>query len=461
VAPGYSDTKPAIEIASNLFRGLVAIGHDFNVMPDLAERFTVSDDGRSYRFTLRSDARWSDGAPVTADDFAFTYAQMARDGVACASWLDGVSASAADERTLEICLREPRNYFLYCLAVPASFPWPRHVYERDGRDWHRADPLVGNGPFVLTARNESHVVIEASPSWHGSRGNVGKVTIELEASPAVACDRWRDGRYDVLDEMLAFCAVADDQTVVQRSAGMSTWYLGFNAGRAPVDDARVRRGLAHAVDRRGPAERLLAVAAGSGGMLAPTVPGHSHRASPEFDTERAHQLLIEAGYAGGHGLGEITLACLDLWEDAASEVASQFAAAGVRVRLLSATSDSDLDAAVNQEAHAYIWWWGADLPDPGGGVLETMLRSMAWLYRDEELEALLARAISLHDREERLRTYREFERIWIGEQAAVVPLAYDDRQLWRRPWVTGMWANAVAMSTFADAVVRRPSVTAP
>ena len=251
MAPGYSDTEPAIEVTANLFRGLVAIGHDFNVTPDLAERFTVSDDGRSYRFTLRRDALWSDGAPVTADDFAFTYAQMAKDDVACASWLDGVSTSVADERTLEICLREPRNYFLYCLALPAFFPWPRHVYERDGLDWHRAAPLVGNGPFVLTARDDSRVVIEASPSWRGSRGNVGTVTIELEASQAIAGDRWRDGRYDVLDDRLAFGAVADDQTVVQRSAGMSTWYLGFNAGRAPLDDARVRRGLAHAVDRRG------------------------------------------------------------------------------------------------------------------------------------------------------------------------------------------------------------------
>jgi ABC-type transport system substrate-binding protein len=461
VAPGYSDTQPAIEVTSNLFRGLVAIGQDYNLIPDLAERFSVAEDGRSYRFTLRPDALWSDGAPVSADDFAFTYAQMVEDDVPCAFWLDGMSASVAGERTLEIRLREPRNYFLYCLALPAFFPWPRHVYEREGRDWHRADPLVGNGPFVLTARHESRVVIEASPRWRGSRGNVGRVTIELEASGAVAGEHWRDGRYDLLDHTLAFAADDDDQTVVQRSPGMSAWYLGFNAARAPVDDARVRRALAHAVDRRALAGPLRAAATATGGLLAPTMPGHSHRVSPAFDTVRTHDLLIEAGYAGGRGLGEITLACLDLWEEATSEVAAQLAAVGVRVRLLPTASDLELDAAVVQQAHAFVWWWGADLPDPGGGVLDAILRANPWLYRDDELEALLARAVSLHDREERLRTYREFERLWIGEQAAVVPLAYDDRRLWRRPWVTGMWANAVAMSTFADAVVQRPHITNP
>ena len=166
--------------------------------------------------------------------------------------------------------------------------------------------------------------------------------------------------------------------------------------------------------------------------------------------------LLRAG-----GLGEIVLACLDLWEDAASDVAAQLEAVGVQVRLLTAGSDPELDAAVTQQAHAFIWWWGADLPDPGGGVLDAILRGNPWLYRDQQLEALLGSRGRAPRPGERLRTYREFERIWIGEQAAVVPLAYDDRQLWRRPWVTGMWLNAVAMSTFADAVVQRPHVTNP
>jgi ABC-type transport system substrate-binding protein len=78
-----------------------------------------------------------------------------------------------------------------------------------------------------------------------------------------------------------------------------------------------------------------------------------------------------------------------------------------------------------------------------------------WYYIDERLEQLLTRAASLRDQDERLRMYREFERIWIGEHAAVVPLAYGDRFLCRRPWVTGVWSYAFVFSTFAEAVVRR------
>jgi ABC-type transport system substrate-binding protein len=115
----------------------------------------------------------------------------------------------------------------------------------------------------------------------------------------------------------------------------------------------------------------------------------------------------------------------------------------------------DLEASVKERAHAYIWAIGYEFPDPGGGFLEPLLRWGPWLYRNERLEQLLARAASLRDQDERLRTCREFERIWIGEQAAVVPLAYEDSRLWRRPWVTGMWVNAIARATFAEAVVSR------
>jgi ABC-type transport system substrate-binding protein/class 3 adenylate cyclase len=458
VAPGLTDSDLANWVAGNLFRGLVAIGPDLEIRPDLAERFTVSDDGRSHRFTLRSDACWSDGVPVTAHDFAFTFAQMVENEVESAAWLDGVSARAVDERTLEIRLHEPRNHFLYLLGQPALFAWPQHVYRERGRKWYTDIPLVGGGPFVLTRRDPGRITLESAPRWYGARGNVGEVTIVLEASPDAAGEGWRSGRYDLMYEALAAQAgiAENEDTVAQQGSGGFTDYLGLVARRAPLDDPRIRRALAHAIDRREPARALGGTPAGTGGLLPPAMPGHSHRVAPAFDPERAGSLLSDAGHPGGRDLGEIELAHFGIWEKAASDIAAQLAAVGVRVRLLPAYSTADLASAINERAHAYIWSWDYNLLDPGSGFLEPLLRWGPWLYRDERLGQLLARATMARDQDERLRACREFERIWIGEQAAVVPLAYEDRRLWRRPWVTGMWVNAIAKSTFAEAVIARP-----
>ena len=346
-----------------------------------------------------------------------------------ASWLDGLSASALDERTLEIRLDEPRNDFLYLLAQPPLFAWPRHVYERDGRDWHRAVPLVGNGPFVLTGRDDDRVVLEAAPSWHGARGNVGEVTIELEASRAVAADRWRSGDYDVLDDVLARSAVADDETVVQRSPGMWTWYLGFDARRAPFDDARVRRALAHAIDRHGPAE-LLARSRGRHGRAAPADdagalqsrrpgirPGSCPRA-PERSGLRRRTCPRRDRARVSRPVGR-TPRPTSPPSSRGSAFEFDFSP-----RPPFPTGGRDRTARRPRLALGL----GRRPPRPGWRLPRAVLRWPPWLYRDEQLERLLARAASLRDQDERLRIYREFERIWIGEQAAVVPIAYGDRR---------------------------------
>ncbi|MGI9110817.1 MAG: ABC transporter substrate-binding protein [Gaiellaceae bacterium] len=464
-APGLTLGDIPNWVARNLFRGLVAIGPDFELEPDLAERFTVSDDGCSYWFTLRGDARWSDGAPVTANDFAFTFAQMVEDEVASASWLEGISASALDERTLEIRLREPRNQFLYLLGNPFLFAWPQHVYERRGRDWYRDVPLVGNGPYVLTsrparadARTPGRVTLESAPRWYGARGNVGEVTIALEPSPSAAGERWRAGEFDLMYEFLAALAgtAPGDQTIAQRAPGGSTHFLGLDARRSPLDDDGVRRALAHAIDRHGLPRALGSTPAVTGGILPPAMPGHSHRVAPAFDLDRARALLNEAGHADGRGLDEVVLAHFGIEEELASVVAAQLTAVGFRIRRQPVHSTAALIAAAREGANAYLWAWSYSVLDPGDGFLEPLLRWGTHFYRDARLERLLARASAVRDQDERLRICREFERIWIGEQAAVVPLAYSDRLVWRRPWVTGMWANAIARSTFADALVQRP-----
>ncbi len=369
---------------------------------------------------------------------------------------------------LEIRLREPRNHFLYQLGQTAFFAWPRHVYARRGRDWYKDVPSIGSGPFVVTrhvarsdARLPGGLTLESASTWYGDRGNVGEVTVELEPSPAAGGKRWKEGEYDLIYESFAAAAGIDtaDETVVQRAPGGDTWFLDLDASRPPFDDPRLRRALAHAIDRGRPAQALGGAPAATGGVLSPGMPGHSPRVALPFDPDRARALLSDAGHPEGRGLDEIRFPYLSIWERAVSEIAVQLEAVGFRVRRLPRHSRAALDAAL-ESSHASLGIGYYTFPDPVGGFLQPLFSGQAH-YRDERLAVLLARAGTLRDEDERLRICREFERIWIGEHAAVVPLVYRDALLWRRPWVTGLWANAITRSTFAQAVVRLRATAPP
>jgi hypothetical protein len=161
VVPGYVYSTEGMQIAEHLFRGLLMIDGDLNVLPSMADNMRVSSDGLTYLFRLREGVRWSDGEPVTADDFAFAWRRMREQETRTAFLMEDVeTAEALDDRTLEVTLREPRSFFPYILASPWSFPWPRHRCEELGDDWRNPAHLVSNGPFVLQELDDERAVLE-------------------------------------------------------------------------------------------------------------------------------------------------------------------------------------------------------------------------------------------------------------------------------------------------------------
>ena len=126
---------------------------------------------------------------------------MREEGTPTAFMLEDVErAEAHDERTLEITLKEPRNYFLYTLASAWSFPWPRHKVEELGEDWRLPEHLVSNGPFVLDELTDEAAVLTANPYWSDQRerGNVRELHVTFTAGSPMSAD-WRTGQYDVLE----------------------------------------------------------------------------------------------------------------------------------------------------------------------------------------------------------------------------------------------------------------------
>jgi oligopeptide transport system substrate-binding protein len=452
VVPGLSYWMEAVFFAEHLFRGLLRVDRDLNVLPDTADNFRVSADGLSYLFRLRPDARWSDGRPVTAGDFVFAWERMRIECAPTAFLLEDVeSAEAHDDRTLEIRLREPRNYFLYTLATAWSFPWPRHKVEELGDDWRKPEHLVSNGPFMLEELDEKGAKLVANPHWGGKRGAVKEIDVTFVAGP-VSVEGWREGGYDVVET--GDPALRDEPgTVTEIVPELALRFVGFRANKPPFSVLEARQAFSLAVDR----ERVSAAIAplgrpALGGVLPPAMPGHSPSLAPEPDPERAKELLADAGYAGGKGLPELELVVPD-WALSLDPLLEAWEELGARVRVRTTTGHFDIPYL--HDAHFWVSGWTADFPDPDG-FFRGLIQGAEWpFYEDEEISYLLEEARSVRNRDERIRRYQEIDRLWVLERATILPLSYTRRLVVRRPWVKGVRANALSRVLLDEVVIDR------
>jgi ABC-type transport system substrate-binding protein/class 3 adenylate cyclase len=458
VVPGHVYSAEGMKITEHLFRGLLMIDGELNVLPSLADNMRVSSDGLNYLFRLRQDARWSDGVPLTADDFAFTWMRMREQETPTAFLMEDVeTAEALDEWTLEITLREPRSYFLYILASPWSYPWPRHKCEELGDDWQKPENLVSNGPFVLDEYNDEHAVLIANPQWTGPRGNVREIEYSFLETSEEMVRRWLGGDFDVLTFWNLRVMDAPD-TVLEFTPDLHTRYLGFSADRAPFSNELVRKAFSHAIDREGllrpeDSER----AATRGGIIPPAMPGHSHRVGPDYDIELAKKLLADAGYPDGRGLPELKM-LIPPWLVPAGEILKeQLAQVGAKVDVRAAKRKFWADALTDE--HLWITGFGADYPDPDG-FFRGLFREPFPFYRDEEIDELVVQARSMGNQPERMRLYHEVDRLWVAEHAAVLPLAYGRSVALHRPWVEGFWSNPLSKASLDQVVINDQSAVA-
>ena len=248
----------------------------------MADNMRVSSDGLTYLFRLREGVRWSDGEPVTAEDFVFAWRSIREEQAITAFLLEDIeSAEALDERTLEVRLREPRSYFPYILASSWAFPRPRHRCDELGEEWRKPENLVGNGPFVLDELSDDGALLVANPHWVGGRGNVKEFAIRFTGE-RLASTSGATARYDVLQVYDRRVEEAPD-TSTTLVPELSMTYVGFRPDIPPFSNELVRKAFSHAVDREGlfGGADLLVRAASRGrrdpardaGPLAPGRPG--------------------------------------------------------------------------------------------------------------------------------------------------------------------------------------------
>jgi len=340
-------------------------------------------------------------------------------------------------------LEESAGYFLHLLAHPACYPIPRHVVEAHGKAWTEIGNIVTNGPFMLDAwQPGGSMLFSRNPGYHGRfAGNLQRVQMFFASDwPALLESYEADG----LDAL--WLPPSEIERTRQRHAGeymtgpeLVTHYAGFAVDRPPFDDPRVRRAFAMATDRETLADVVLHghVSPATGGFVPMGMPGHSAGIGLSYDAEGARRLLAEAGYPGGRGFPAVELLAPHFDESLCEYLQTQWRAIlGVEIAWKTVKWGPFLDRLDHEPPPLYLVGWSADYPDPDNFLRICPFRHYS-RWRNETYDRLVEEAKGMLDQTERMALYRQADRILV-EEAAVVPLTYNQFHLLVKPWVSGV-----------------------
>lgn len=345
--PGLAEDVHAFNILADLYEGLVTTAADGTLVPGVAERWSVSADGLTYTFHLRTDARWSDGTPVTAMDFVSAYERVtATSSTATFSFLlDPVrDYVAVAPSTLEIHLAESAAHLLPVLSMPVAFPVPASAIAAGS--FSDGASFVGNGPYLL----DSHTVGGATrllrnPTFRdASSVAIDEVVYLPIVDPLAELNMYRAGELHITNTIPPGHLPTLRETIpnaLRISPSLALYYLAFDLTEAPLDNAALRQALSMAIDRRQLVELIGRGEQPAYGVVPTGVANYDGAAfawrdwPDEKRRSRARELYGQAGYDRSAPLTiEYTYDAGDIHEKVALAIASMWRdVLGVEVRL--------------------------------------------------------------------------------------------------------------------------------
>ena len=326
--PHTSEGTSEANIKRDIFEGLTARGKDAAVIPGVAEKWDISADGKTYTFHLR-DTTWSDGTPFTAHDVVYAwqrdvdpatggkysfllYPIKNAKAIAEGDIKDPgqLGAKATDDHTLVVELEAATPYFLDMLTHVSTYPVPRHIIEKHGKNWTRPENIVGNGAFKMTAwQPNAHITLKKSDTyWDKDNVKLDQVIYYPTEDQNTELKRYRAGELDMtyeipLDQIKWLRENLKDE--LKTGPLLGAYYYGFNLTRPPFkDNSKLREALTLAIDR----DIITNKITGTGetpiyGIVPPGIAGYDNYRpayaglSQQERDERAKQLYAEAGYS--------------------------------------------------------------------------------------------------------------------------------------------------------------------
>ncbi|MGQ0612252.1 MAG: peptide ABC transporter substrate-binding protein [Planctomycetaceae bacterium] len=461
-------------LALALYEGLVT--HDPETLkprPGVAERWELSEDGRTYTFRLRKNAKWSNGAPLGAEDFQwsffrallpatltdyaylFFYIEGAKefyDGKAEGGF-DGfrkrVRVEAPDATTLRITLKAPTAYFLDLCAFETYMPVHRATVERHGTDWTRPEHWVGNGAFLLAEwKPRQRIVMTPNPHyWDAGYVKLQKiVALPIEDNDQAhnmflkgECDWTKTIPLPKIDE-----AVRNPDYFVMPYLG--SYFYRVNVTQPHLADKRIRQALSLAIHREALVRDVTKAGEIPAAWFCPAVAGYEPPKGWAYDPDRARALLAEAGYPGGKGYPTLTL--LYNTQDTHKTIAERIAqywreTLGITVSLRNTEWKVYLRQVELLDYDIARAGWIGDYTDPNS-FLDMWLKdggnnNTGW--DDPRYDELIAAAAVERDEAKRFELFRTAERMLVEDQFPILPIYIYVNKGMKRDTLRGWYEN--------------------
>lgn len=475
--PHIAEGIPSSHIQRDLFESLISESPTGDLIPGVAERWEVSEDRLRYTFHLRADAKWSNGDPVTAQDFVFswrrlvdpetasTYAMMLAPLRNAEAIITGelptseLGVIAVDDRTLEVSLTEVTPYFLSMLTHPTVYPVHPPSVKKFGHKFTRPGNLISNGAYMMDEWEiQSHIKLVRNPLyWDDQNTTINTVYFYPLEDQNAEVLRYRSGAFDMTSEDLPVSQLdwirenLGDELYI--SPWLGVYYYGFNLIRPPFEDQpKLRQALSMSIDREIITEKVL----NNGtlpayGFVPPGVLDYEGYEYPwkhmdkEEQLAEARRLYREAGYSKDNPLRvelrynteqnhkKIALAISAMWKQNL----------GVITEIINQEWKVYLDVRSQKRlTEAFRIGWIGDYNDPYT-FLELGLSNHGQNdtgYSEPSYDKLLADSFQTDSIEERAAVLREAEKQFLNDYP-VAPVYYYITSRLIKPWVGGYQDN--------------------
>ncbi len=456
--PHKTSTVYEANILRDIFMGLTTESAKAEAVPGAAESWTVSPDGKVYTFKLRANGKWSDGSPVSADDFVFSwrravdpataseYAYLlapvvnAEDITASKKKLEELGVKALDPLTFEVTLNAATPYFLEMLTHQTTYAVSKANVEKFGADFIKPGNLVSNGAYMLAefVPNDHIKVVKNGQFYDAANVAIDTVNYIPTEDRATAMKRFEAGELDSNDdiptEQLAeLKAKFGDQ--VRLGPYLGTYYYVFRTDKAPWNDVKLRHAVSMAIDRDYLAEKVwqnTMIPAYS--LVPPGIGGYETRMVDyaelsQLDREDgAKKVLGELGYGPDKPLKmEIRFNTSENHKNTAVAIQEQLRPLGIEVSMVNTDTKTHY-GHLEQKGDFDIarGGWIADYKDPANflDLCKTGAGNNYGQYANAEYDKLLAAAAAEPSPGVRMKTLSEAEAMGVARDLCFVPLLH-------------------------------------